>query len=135
MEEIEIKTDSLCPKGYELNNNKSSVDTLVYTKLVPPIKSLMLELNSTTFKDKYIKKTLKALRKLMIVAKHLNKHEILNYSTDKYFIYYDSFKKDLVISKHISVKYGIVYFKTKGLAIQAVVILGKDTIMDSLKLC
>lgn len=72
-----------------------------------------------------------ALNKFLNVAYYLNEGSEFNWkdhSEYKYFIYYNNNKKIFQIDSNTFVNYGIVYFKSKELAQQAIEILGEETI-------
>lgn len=87
---------------------------------------------------KYQLQRLLALNKLMNVAYYLNDGWEPNWNNNierKYFIYYVSIDKIFKIESNTIVNYGIVYFKSRKLAEQAVEILGEETIKLALGVC
>lgn len=84
-----------------------------------------------TASTKHQLERLLALNKLINVAYYLNdgwepdwKDEIQH----KFFIYYNGKDKAIKIDINFYLTYGVVYFKSKELAEQAIQILGEDTI-------
>lgn len=75
-------------------------------------------------------KRLLAINKLMNVAHYLNDGWKPNWTDSqlKYFIYYDGKDKTFTIDYNTYFNYGVVYFKSKEIAQQAIEILGEETI-------
>ena len=93
--------------------------------------------NEATSKEQL--ESLLALNKLINVAKYLNGDWFPIERELKWFHgltagTVGSFYKDLIISKHESVKYSCVYFKTRTSAEMATKILGEDVIKKALTL-
>lgn len=84
--------------------------------------------------EKQAKKLL-AINKLMNVAKYLNGDWQPDWDNveHKYCIFYSNQHKTLEIDSYCSVQYGVICFKSKELAQQAIEILGEETI--KLALC
>jgi hypothetical protein len=84
-----------------------------------------------TASTKHQLERLLTLNKLMNVAHYLNdgwEPDWKDHSEYKYFIYYNNNKKIFQIDSNTFVNYGIVYFKSKELAQQAIEILGEETV-------
>lgn len=146
----------IAPEGYEIDKEKSSFEKIVFKKVEE--KLTYEKIANKLFKDKdhyYIDEDgtiilastgcqcpnnaptkqqlnrLLALNKLMNVAYYLNDGWEPNWNNNierKYFIYYVSIDKIFKIEYNTIVNYGIVYFKSKELAEQAIEILGEETI-------
>lgn len=89
-----------------------------------------------TASTKHQLERLLALNKLMNVAHYLNdgwEPDWNNNIERKYFIYYVSTDKIFKIESNTIVNYGIVYFKSKEIAKQAIEILGEETIKLALR--
>lgn len=157
MENKIVKIKDICPEGYELDKEKSTIENLVF-KLRMCYKSIAQEMFKNN-KTKYFINTrgciedtemsdcfwdlnvctsrkqaqkLLAINQLMNVAKYLNgdwQPDWDNYSENKYYIYID---QDLPNKVYISYCHALiinfVYFKTEELAQKAIDILGEETI-------
>lgn len=155
MEKI-IQVSSICPKGYELDKEKSTIENLVF-KLRMCYKSIAQELfknNKTKYfintrgciedteisdcfwdlnvcTSKEQAKKLLAINQLMNVAKYLNdgwKPDWNNYEEKKYTLCFDNSNPEIFIDVDYSIIRSIVYFKTGELAQKAIDILGEETI-------
>jgi hypothetical protein len=155
MEKI-IQVSSICPEGYELDKEKSTIENLVF-KLKPTVDNIYRELfydnrcyyldscggvqhwdkgygsynsfNNCT-SEKQAKKLL-AINQLMNVAKYLNgdwKPDWDNDTAFKYTIVYNADKGNLEIKTYTFICVNAIYFKTKELAQRAIEILGEETI-------
>lgn len=151
------------PEGYEIDKENSTFEKIVFKKIEK--KLTYKDIANKLFKDGshcYIDENghimftsvgwqcpnvapttqqlqrLLAINKLMNVAYYLNEGSEFNWkdrSEYKYFIYYNNNKKIFQIDSNTFVNYGIVYFKSKELAKQAIEILGEDTIKLALGVC
>lgn len=158
MEEKIIKIEDICPKGYKLDKEKSTLDNLVFIKdeIYESICDKLFndknfyyitsegnirETSSQTLtyqptdknnctSEKQARKLL-AINQLLNVAKYLNgdwQPNWGNYNEDKYVLYFDENNEKLNIYYVHTSNLNIVYFKTKELAQKAVEILGEETI-------
>lgn len=78
---------------------------------------------------------IRALNKLMNVAKYLNgdwEPDFTNTHFHKFYISYDSDKKKLTIQFKQYMNNGSVYFKSEELALQAIEILGEEEVKKAL---
>ena len=144
------------PEGYEIDKDKSTFEKIVFKKVEERL--TYEKIADKLFKNKdhyYIEEDgtivetsigcqcpnnaptsrqlekLLALNKLMNVAYYLNdgwEPDWNNSAERKYFIYYISTHKIFKIDSNISINYGIVYFKSRELAEQAIKILGEETV-------
>lgn len=162
METKELKIEA--PEGYEVDWDNSSNNVIrfkpiekkityqdVKEKLFPESKaSFYLGKEGgiiQTFNIKYLSREsvlatsqqqlqqIKALNKLMNVAKYLNgnwKPDFTNFSERKWWIDYDF--EDLMLSTDFSSCYrnSVVYFKSEELALQAIEILGEEEVKKAL---
>ena len=158
MEKLQIN----CPEGYQIDQDKSNLsEGIVYFKEIKKqltyddvaknlfskcyyytaasgnidkIKSLRTQeyycSNNAASREQL--ESLLALNKSINVANYLNDDWIPKTGQTKYFIYLSD--EELVIKTHNSVLYGLVYFKTKELAQQAIDILGEEEIKKALTL-
>lgn len=144
------------PEGYEIDKEKSSFEKIVFKKVEEKLTYEKIADKLFQYKKHYyiagdssILRTstdwlypnvaptehqlerLLAINKLMNIAYYLNDGSNFNWkdhSEYKYFIYYNNNKKIFQIDSNTFVNYGIVYFKSKELAQQAIEILGEETI-------
>ena len=144
------------PKGYEVDKDKSTFEKIVFKKVKEKLTYEQVADKLFKIKDHYytdedgtvIKanmgwhcpnvaptehqlQRLLAFNKLMNVAHYLNEgseFDWKDHSEYKYFIYYNNNKKIFQIDSNTFVNYGIVYFKSKELAEQAIEILGEETV-------
>lgn len=156
MEDKIVKIEDICPEGYEIDKERSTLEKLVF-KLRMCYKSIAQEL----FKNNKIKyfintrgciedteisdcfwdlnvctsekqaKKLLAINQLMNVAKYLNGDWQPNwndYEEKKYIICFEENNTKIFIDVNYSVNKSIAYFKTRELAEQAIDILDKETI-------
>lgn len=144
------------PEGYEIDKENSSFEKIVFKKVKKTL--TYEQVTDKLFKNKnhyytdedgnvieankgwhcpnvapteYQLARLLALNKLMNTAYYLNDGWEPNWNNNierKYFIYYVSIDKIFKIESNTIVNYGIVYFKSKELAKQAIEILGEETI-------
>lgn len=162
MNSKELKIEA--PEGYEIDWDNSSMDTIrfkpikkkityqdVKEKLFPDSKP-MFYLGKEggiiqTFSIKHHSRELlvstsqqqlqqiRALNKLMNVAKYLNGYwepDFTNTNFHKFYISYDSDKKKLTIWFKQYMNDGSVYFKSEELALQAIEILGEEEVKKAL---
>lgn len=155
------------PEGYEIDKEKSTLDNIVLKKIKElPTYSQICEslypcctsyIIDATHKDTIVKinkvessdnitnlffskkdvERLLALRKLINVAKYLNKGtepDCSNSNEEKYYIYWDSDEQILDIGSVYFVISGVVYFNYEEDAKNAIKILGEDTIKTALGL-
>lgn len=144
------------PEGYEIDKENSTFEKIVFKKIEEKLTyekiaeklfqyekhyyiagdggimgtSIGWSCPNTAPTEHQLQKLL-ALNKLMNVAYYLNEGSNFNWkdhSEYKYFIYYNNNKKIFQIDSNTFVNYGIVYFKSKELAEQAIEILGEETI-------
>lgn len=157
MEKI-IQVSSICPEGYELDKEKSTIENLVFKPRKESCKDIYKKLfyrkkvyysdeygdvisskldSETRSKDlnncaseKQAKKLL-AINQLMNVAKYLNGDWQPNWDNEnekKYTIFIDGQYENILIDCQFVVNKYVVYFKTKELAQRAIEILGEETI-------
>lgn len=145
----------IAPKGYEIDKEKSSFEKIVFKKIEEKLTYEKIAEKLFEYKDHYytnadgiIRETcvgwncpnaaptehqlqrLLSLNKLMNVAHYLNNGWKPNWTDSqlKYFIYYDNKDETLIINYNTYFNYGVVYFKSKEIAEQAIEILGKETV-------
>lgn len=146
----------ITPEGYEIDKDKSTFEKIVFKKVKK--KLTYEQVADKLFKGKnhyytdedgditeanigwhcpnvapteHQLQRLLALNKFLNVAHYLNEGSEFNWkdhSEYKYFIYYNNNKKIFQIDSNTFINYGVVYFKFKELAEQAIEILGEDTI-------
>lgn len=158
METKIIKIKDICPEGYKLDKERSTLDNLVFiedinynyiskklfnNKIIYYItsdgyisqanpssaSSHMIDKNNCT-SEKQAKKLL-AINQLMNIAKYLNNGWKPNWDDDnekKYTISLDRNNKKINITWNVLVNKCPVYFKTEELAQKAIDILGEETI-------
>lgn len=157
MEKI-IQVSSICPEGYELDKEKSTIENLVFKPRKESCEDIYKKLfyrkkiyysdeygdvisskldSETRSKDlnncaseKQAKKLL-AINQLMNVSKYLNgnwKPNWNDYKEKKYTIYFEENNTKIVINVNYSINNGMACFKTRELAQKAIDILGKETI-------
>lgn len=156
MEKI-VPVSSICPEGYELDKEKSTIENLifkskkesyedVYKKLFYDREGFFFDvrgqIKSSIFCDPYYKdlinctsekqaKKLLAINQLMNIAKYLNGDWKPDWDNEKEFKYYIllnlSNNKINIYMTCVSLK-SIVYFQTEELAKKAIDILGEETI-------
>ena len=156
MEDKIVKIEDICPEGYEIDKERSTLEKLIF-KLRMCYKSIAQELfknNKTKYfintrgciedteisdcfwdltvctSEKQAKKLL-AINQLMNVAKYLNKDWKPDWNNDnekKYTISFDRNNKKINITWNVLVNKCPVYFKTEELAKKAIEILGEETI-------
>lgn len=155
------------PEGYEIDKEKSTLDNIVLKKikelptysqvcesLYPSCTSYIID---ATHKDTIVKinkvesndnvtnlffskkdvERLLALRKLINVAKYLNKGiepDCNDSNEEKYYIYWDFYEKILYVGSTLYEIAGAVYFNYEEDAKNAIKILGEDTIKTALGL-
>lgn len=152
MEEMKI----VPPEGYEVDKENSTFEKIVFKKVKEKLTYEKIAEKLFQYENHYyidsngkIKKTLSgwycpnaaptehqlerllALNKLMNVAYYLNdgwEPDWKNNTEYKYFIYYENRHKVFKIDSNTFVDYGIVYFKSKELARQAIEILGDEIV-------
>jgi hypothetical protein len=144
------------PEGYEIDKENSSFEKIVFKKVEEKLTyekiadklfqyrkhyyiagdgsimgtSIGWSCPNTASTEHQLKRLL-ALNKLMNVAHYLNEgseFDWKDHSEYKYFIYYNNNNKIFQIDFNTFVNYGIVYFKSKELAQQAIEILGEETV-------
>lgn len=162
MKTQELKIEA--PEGYEVDWDNSSMNTIRFTPIKKKItyqdvkEKLFPESHPSfyfgkegaivqTFNIKYLSKELllatsqrqlqqiRALNKLMNVAKYLNgdwEPDFTNTNFHKFYISYDSDKKKLTIWFKQYMNDGSVYFKSDELARQAIEILGEEEVKKAL---
>lgn len=160
MEDKIVKIEDICPEGYEIDKERSTLEKLVF-KLRMCYKSIAQELfknNKTKYfintrgciedteisdcfwdlnvctSEKQAKKLL-AINQLMNVAKYLNGDWKPDWNDDnekKYTISLDRNNKKINITWNVLVNKCPVYFKTEELAQKAIDILGEETIKFAL---
>lgn len=162
MKTQELKIEA--PEGYEVDWYNSSNNVIRFKPIKKKItyqdvkEKLFPESHSSfyfgkegtivqTFNIKYLSKELllatsqqqlqqiRALNKLMNVAKYLNgdwEPDFTNTNFHKFYISYDSDKKKLTIQFKQYMNNGSVYFKSEELALQAIEILGEDEVKKAL---
>lgn len=157
MEKI-VPVSSICPEGYELDKEKSTIENLIFKPRKESCKDIYKKLfyrkkvyysdeygdvisskldSETRSKDlnncaseKQAKKLL-AINQLMNVAKYLNngwRPDWNNENENKYTIIIDKNNKNIVTNWCTTANKCIVYFKTEELAQKAIDILGEETI-------
>lgn len=135
METKELKV--LVPNGYEIDKENSTFECIKFKKksisFVDIIdkyeneRSYPIKLLATS--NNHMKKII-AINSLLLVAKYLNKGWVPNFNNSKepkYFMATTS-GNTVYIEKIYGFNASVVYFKTNELAIQAIDILGEDTI-------
>lgn len=157
METKIINIKDICPEGYKLDKERSTLDNLVFIEDINynyvseklfyrkhgyycdscgHIRSIDVidygcqkYLNMCT-SEKQAKKLL-AINQLMNVSKYLNgnwKPNWNDYKEKKYTIYFEENNTKIVINVNYSINNGMACFKTRELAQKAIDILGKETI-------
>lgn len=144
------------PKGYEIDKENSTFEKIVFKKVEKKLtyediadKLFQYREHCYIDEDGHIMftsvgwqcpnvastpqqlKRLLALNMLMNVAYYLNNGWKPNWNNNKerkYFIYYISTNKIFKIESNTIIDYGIVYFKSRELAEQAIEILGEETV-------
>lgn len=142
------------PKGYEIDWENSSVDTIrfkpvkkkiTYEDIISNIKAKnigisvqfgLTKIGEDCFitSEKQLEQLL-ALNKLMNVAKYLNGDWVPNWNTYnaiKWFIFFNHDKKNLQVRSWYTINPGCVYFKSAKLALQAIEILGEEAVKKAL---
>ena len=152
------------PEGYEIDRENSSIDTIRFKPIKKKItyqdvkEKLFPESHSSfyfgkegaivqTFNIKYLSKELllatsqqqlqqiRALNKLMNVAKHLNGDWEPNWYSSgetKWCLFFDYWKQKITASNWKSSQYGCVHFKSEELAFKAIEILGEEEVKKAL---
>ncbi len=141
MEKLQIN----CPAGYEIDTDKSDLSKgivyfkeskkyLSYNDVAKELFYHNYEKNNSTTKEQL--ESILALNMLCNVAKHLNGDWLPKINSSgkhrNYCICFTSNK--FVIDDFTYVQHSNVYFKSKELALQAIEILGEETIMKALTL-
>lgn len=154
MEKVEKELKVQIPEGYEIDEDKSTFEKIVFKQLKSNPKTfreveeyLVFDKDCpvisfrTAYASEDLFKSLMALRKLCNVAEYLNGGWIPPRSryNQRWFIglTFEDAKSDKIsinIMKHNSVQYSCIYFKSRELAEQAIQILGEDTIIQALTL-
>lgn len=145
------------PEGYEIDKEQSSFEKIVFKKVEEKLtyEKIAKELfskgcyyidtfggifhaitvddstDSSNAPTEYQLKRLLALNKLMNVAYHLNDGWEPNWEDNlqlKYYMFYNNKSKTLDIDYNTYCNLGVVYFKSKTLAKQAIEILGEEII-------
>ena len=144
------------PEGYEIDKDKSTFEKIVFKKVEEKLTYEKIADKLFQYKKHYYiaddgsimrtsigwscpntasterqLKILLAINKLMNVANYLNngwKPDWDDHTQLKYSIYCNTSDKTLVIDHNTYFNYGLVYFKSKELAEQAIEILGEETI-------
>lgn len=146
----------IAPEGYEIDKEQSSFEKIVFKKVKK--KLTYEQVADKLFKNKnhyytdedgnvteanigwhcpnvapteHQLERLLALNKLMNVAYYLNdgwEPDWNNRSQEKFFIFYIKKNKTFKIEANTVVSYGVVYFRSKELAEQAIQILGENII-------
>ena len=144
------------PEGYEVDKKNSTFEKIVFKKVEEKLtyekivdKLFQYEHHYYINTDGSIMKTslgwrlpnaaptehqlekLLALNKLMNVAHYLNdgwEPDWNNGGQEKFYIYYNSAVKTFNISANFYYNSGVIYFKSKEIAKQAIQILGEETI-------
>lgn len=154
METKNINIKDICPEGYILDKEKSTLDNLVFIKKIDYnyiseklfygkrgyycdscgyIKSVdsvgygCQNYSNNCTSENQVKKLL-AINQLLNVAKYLNDGWKPNVNEKKYLIYIAEDCNRLVIDCKYIVNVSIVYFKTEELAKKAIEILGEGII-------
>lgn len=157
METKIIKIKDICPEGYKLDKERSTLDNLVfiedinynyiseklfygkrgyycdscgYIRSIDVVDYKCLKYPSNCTSEKQAKKLL-AINQLMNVAKYLNGDWKPDWNDDnekKYTISLDRNNKKINITWNVLVNKCPVYFKTEELAQKAIDILGEETI-------
>lgn len=150
------------PEGYEVDKENSTFEKIVFKKVEEKLtyekiaeklfkyeNHYYINSNGKIIKNlsgwycpnaaptKHQLEKLLALNKLMNVAHYLNDGWELNWNDggqEKFLIYYDNVVKAIKIDSNMWYNYGIVYFKSKELAEQAIEILGEETIKLALEI-
>lgn len=157
MEESKKVLEIEVPQGYEIDKEQSTFEKIIFKKVEEKLtyekiadKLFQYEKHYyTTEAGNIIKSSpigwqcpnvaptehqlqrLLATNKLMNVAYYLNDGWEPDWEDDfqaKYFIFYNSKSKTINIDCNVCFNNGVVYFKSKELAKQAVEILGEETI-------
>lgn len=144
------------PEGYEIDKDKSTFEKIVFKKVEEKLTyekiadklfrnkkyyyiasdggimktSIGCSCPNTASTRRQLKRLL-ALNKLMNVAYYLNdgwEPDWNDKSQRKYFIYYNNSDKYFVIDINNYCNYGVIYFKSKEIAKQAIEILGEEII-------
>lgn len=157
MKEIKI----IPPEGYEIDKDKSTFEKIVFKKVeekltYEKIVEKLFKFNEHYYIDedgsiiktstdwrcpnsaptKHQLERLLALNKLMNVAHYLNEGSEFDWEDDlqaKYHIFYNNKSKTIIIDLNAYLNCGVVYFKSKELAEQAIEILGEETIKLALE--
>jgi hypothetical protein len=146
------------PEGYEIDEENSTFKKIIFKKVeekltyekireklfkskksyflwcgIPTIFNPIVDYTPSTADHaptKHQLEKLLALNKLMNTAYYLNDGWEPNWTDSqlKYFIYHDDKNKTFIIDYNSYFNYGVVYFKSKELAEQAIEILGEETI-------
>ena len=142
------------PKGYEIDWENSSVDTIrfkpikekiTYQDIINNIKAKnigvsvqfgLTKIGTDCFitSEKQLEQLL-ALNKLMNVAKYLNgdwEPDFTNVNQYKYMYIYDYLTSKIEVQYNLYRVYLSVCFKTKDLALQAIEILGEEEVKKAL---
>lgn len=144
------------PEGYEIDKENSTFEKIVFKKVEEKLtyekiaeklfkfethyyidSNGVIRKNSAGWKcpnaaptSQQLEKLL-ALNKLMNVAHYLNDGWEPNWNDggqEKFYIYYNSATKTLNVSANFYYNSGVVYFKSKEIAKQAIQILGEDIV-------
>ena len=138
MEEKEVKIQ--VPEGYEIDKENSTFEcikfkkkdltlTEIFNESVNPTYNIELACSTAAHMDK-----INAINNLIFVAKYLNDGwvpDFKNISPYKYCICVD-YNNKICVDFHKLTSIGIVYFKSEELALQAIEILGEETIKQAL---
>lgn len=156
MEKV-VKVSSICPEGYELDKEKSTIENLVFKPKKESYEDVYRKLfynqnicypsgcgkieNTIGDEDHYLDlnnctsenqaKKLLAINQLLNVAKYLNdgwEPDWKDPSQSKYYISFYIYEKSFIIASTSLILHSVVYFKTKELARRAIDILGAETI-------
>lgn len=142
------------PKGYEIDWENSSVDTIrfkpvkkkiTYEDIISNIKAKnigisvqfgLTKIGEDCFitSEKQLEQLL-ALNKLMNVAKYLNgdwEPDWYSSGETKWCLFFDYWKQKITASNWQTSYYGCVYFKSEKLAYQAIEILGEKAVKKAL---
>lgn len=140
---MEIKNNQLTidiPEGMEVDTENSDLakGIIKFKNKVLSYKTVHCEIcNKSLFIDihKEDENKLRAISKLMNIAKYYNKDwkpDWSNNREDKWYIYYDHFTHNYIVSSHVSFSEDNIYFKHKNDAIAVTNNLNFRSILDAI---